>query len=178
MIAASGATVVSTIPEAISDAVALIPSLREAEGGEPIRKALQIAGTKDSSSSLAYALDLPPPPSGNVLSSLLDELTDVRRRMLDFIQQYDAIICPVSPWTARPHGFDPGQDRYKSWSHSMAYNVTGWPGVTVPAGMDGDGLPIGVQVVAKPWREDVALALAAQIEKSLGGFAPPTGTGL
>ena len=58
----------------------------------------------------------------------------------------------------------------------MAYNLTGWPGVTVPVGMDGDGLPIGVQIVARPWREDVALALGARIEKSLGGYSPPTGT--
>ena len=176
VIATTGATVVSTVPEAISDAVALIPSLREAEGGEPIRKALRIAGTECPSPSLSYALDLPSPLAAHVLSSLLDELTEVRRRMLGFIQHYDAIICPISPWTARPHGFDPGKDRYKAWSHSMAYNLTGWPGVTVPVGMDGDGLPIGVQIVARPWREDVALALGARIEKSLGGYSPPTGT--
>lgn len=178
VIAAAGAAVVSAVPEAIYDAVALIPRLREAEGGAPIRQALRIAGTRHSSPSLAYALDLPSPPAGDVLSSLLDELTHIRQRMLGFIQDYDAIICPISPWTARPHGFDPGKDRYNAWSHAMAYNLTGWPGVTVPTAMSADGLPIGVQVVARPWREDVALALAAKIEQSLGGFSPPIGTGL
>ena len=108
-IAATGATVTTAVPEAIPDAVGLIPRLRRTEGGAPIRKALERAGTKNSSPSLAYALDLPAPPSGDVLSSILDELTEVRARMLGFMQDYDAIICPVSPWTARPHGFDPGR---------------------------------------------------------------------
>ena len=175
-IAATGATVTTAVPEAIPDAVGLIPRLRRTEGGAPIRKALERAGTKNSSPSLAYALDLPAPPSGDVLSSILDELTEVRARMLGFMQDYDAIICPVSPWTARPHGFDPGEDRYNAWSHSMAYNVTGWPGVTVRAGTGADGLPIGVQIVARPWREDVALALARQVESALGGFQPPAET--
>ena len=58
----------------------------------------------------------------------------------------------------------------------MAYNVTGWPGVTVRAGTGADGLPIGVQIVARPWREDVALALARQVESALGGFRPPAET--
>ena len=172
-IAATGATVTTAVPEAIPDAVGLIPRLRRAEGGAPIRKALERAGTKNPAPSLAYALDLPAPPPGDVLSSILDELTDVRARMLGFMQDYDAIICPVSPWTARPHGFDPGEDRYNAWSHAMAYNVTGWPGVTVRAGTGADGLPIGVQIVARPWREDVALALARQVESALGGFRPP-----
>jgi amidase len=40
--------------------------------------------------------------------------------------------------------------------------------------MSPEGLPIGVQVVARPWREDVALALAAEVEAALGGrVAPP-----
>ena len=171
--AAAGATVVSATPEAIPDAIAIIPRLRNAEGGAPVRTALDRAGTKNPSSSLAYALDLPPPPPGDVLSAALDDLNDIRRRMLGFMQNYDAIVCPVSPWTARVHGFDPGEDRYNAWSHSMTYNLTGWPGVTVRAGTGADGLPIGVQVVARPWREDVALALARQIERALGGFSAP-----
>ena len=36
-----------------------------------------------------------------------------------------------------------------------------------------DGLPIGVRVVAPPWRDDLALALAAHLETTLGGWHPP-----
>jgi amidase len=55
----------------------------------------------------------------------------------------------------------------------MTYNLTGWPSVVVRGGTSPEGLPIGVQVVARPWREDVALALAARIEQATGGFERP-----
>jgi amidase len=56
----------------------------------------------------------------------------------------------------------------------MAHNLTGWPAVVVRAGTSPEGLPIGVQIAAKPWREDVALAVAGVIEEELGGWQPPT----
>ncbi len=55
----------------------------------------------------------------------------------------------------------------------MTYNLTGWPAAVVRAGTSSEGLPIGVQVVARPWRDDVALAVAQHIEKVLGGWQPP-----
>ena len=47
------------------------------------------------------------------------------------------------------------------------------PGVVVRGGTSSEGLPIGVQVVAAPTREDIALAVASRIEMRLGGFRPP-----
>jgi len=55
----------------------------------------------------------------------------------------------------------------------MTYNVTGWPSVVVRGGTSPEGLPIGVQVVARPWREDVALAVAQHIESVSGGWQCP-----
>ncbi|MDE0241179.1 MAG: amidase [bacterium] len=175
-LAAAGVEVLSAVPEAISDAVALLPRIRAAEGGAPVRYALDLAGTKNPSSRLSYALDFPVPPPGNVLSDLMIELDLVRARMLAFLRDFDAIVCPASPWCAPEHGFEP-EERYVAWSHAMIYNLTGWPGVVVRAGMSDEGLPIGVQVVARPWREDVAFALARCIESALGGYRPPPETG-
>jgi amidase len=56
----------------------------------------------------------------------------------------------------------------------MAHNLTGWPAAVVRAGTSPEGLPIGVQVAAKPWREDVALAVAGLIEENAGGWKFPT----
>ncbi len=59
-------------------------------------------------------------------------------------------------------------------AYTFAYNLTGWPGVVVRGGTAPGNLPIGVQVVAQPWREDVALAVAREIEAASGGWrAPP-----
>lgn len=171
-VASGGARVTEAVPEAISDAVDLLPRLRAAEGGAPVRSALARAGTERPGPLLRYALDFPTPPPGSLLSDLMSELERVRARMLAFMRDFDAIVCPVSSWCAPGHGFFP-EEIYRAWSHAMVYNLTGWPGVTVRAGADRDGLPIGVQVVARPWREDVAFALARRIEAALGGFSAP-----
>ena len=59
------------------------------------------------------------------------------------------------------------------FSYTMTYNLTGWPGAVVRAGATGGGLPIGVQIVAHPGREDVALAVAKFVETARGGYQRP-----
>ena len=84
--------------------------------------------------------------------------------------QSDASICPAAPGPAAPlagkHGPGP-------FVFTLPFSLTGWPVVAVRAGASNEGLPIGVQVAARPWRDDVALALAEQIEASLGGWQAP-----
>jgi amidase len=60
-----------------------------------------------------------------------------------------------------------------AFSYTMTWNLTGWPAAVVRAGATAEGLPIGAQLVAPPWREDVALAAAACVEAALGGWRPP-----
>ena len=50
---------------------------------------------------------------------------------------------------------------------------TGWPGAVVRAGTSPEGLPIGVQILAQPWHEDVALAVAQFVESKFGGWQRP-----
>lgn len=60
------------------------------------------------------------------------------------------------------------------FSYAMTHSLTGWPVVVVRAGTSPEGLPIGVQVAARPWHEDVALAVARKIEMALGGWKRPS----
>ncbi|HXE79431.1 MAG TPA: amidase family protein, partial [Vicinamibacterales bacterium] len=60
-----------------------------------------------------------------------------------------------------------------AWRYTAWFNLLQNPAVSVPAGRTDEGLPVGVQVVARPWEEHVALGVAAAIERALGGFAPP-----
>ncbi|MEO8539752.1 MAG: amidase [bacterium] len=92
-----------------------------------------------------------------------------RRTMLAFMAPFDAIICPVAEEAAPLHGKTTAQ----SYIYTLPFSLTGWPAATVRAGSSGAGLPIGVQVVAKPWREADALAVAAIIESALGGWLQP-----
>ncbi len=56
----------------------------------------------------------------------------------------------------------------------MAYNLTGLPSAVVRCGESATGLPIAVQVVARSWREDIALAIAARLEQVFGGWRAPS----
>jgi amidase len=55
----------------------------------------------------------------------------------------------------------------------MVHNLTGWPAAVVRQGASPEGLPLGVQVAAAPWREDIVLALARRIEEESGGWVAP-----
>jgi amidase len=103
-------------------------------------------------------------------ADLIAEWNLYRSRMLAFLKGYDAILCPVSATPAPKHQEAVGLD----YSYTCAFNLTGWPSAVVRSSTSSEGLPIGVQLVAPPWREDIALALAGQIEKGLGGWQPPS----
>ena len=97
-----------------------------------------------------------------------------RSTMLSFLENYDVIICPVNATPAMPHGVTFDEDKLPAFSYTMSYNLTGWPGAVVRGGTSPEGLPIGVQIVARPWREDVALAVAQHLETTLGGWQRPS----
>lgn len=91
-----------------------------------------------------------------------------RRALIGFMATFDVILTPVAESPATPHGTDEGGIPY-----TLPYSLTGWPCAVVRAGTSPEGMPIGVQIVARPWRDDVALAVAQVIEHSLGGWQPP-----
>jgi amidase len=96
-----------------------------------------------------------------------------RLKMQSFLRNYDALLTPACGFPAPAHGttFDP--ENLAGCAYTMLDNLTGWPGCVVRAGTSSEGLPIGVQVTAQYWREDVALALAREVELRTGGFKPP-----
>ena len=81
----------------------------------------------------------------------------------------DALILPVASVLAPPLGVESFEvdGRKLTWMDVLAscraISVLGLPSVVVPVGLSRNGLPIGVQVVARPFREHVALSVAARI---------------
>ncbi len=109
---------------------------------------------------------------------LLRRWARFRSTLLQFMQRWDALVCPVAALPAQPHGATrdwaaDGFARAHFISYTVPYSLTGWPCVVVRAGTAAGGLPVGVQIVAAPWRDDVTLALARQVEAALGGWQPP-----
>jgi amidase len=101
-----------------------------------------------------------------------------KSRMLQWMTSYDVFLCPVANKSAQPIDAEPGAPTYGApgggWQYTGVFNSTGWPVVVVRCGTSADGkLPIGVQVVAPPWREDVCLAVASYLESRSGGWKRP-----
>ena len=169
----AGAEVVEELPVAITDNVgANITSILVADGGAGVRRLVDKAGTEQVHPRMERFLDAEP-ISAAEYTLLLEQMDDFRSRMLSFMENYDAILSPVRPWPALPHGETLTPEASPANFYTSVYNTTGWPGAVVRAGTSSDGLPIGVQVMCRPWREDVAVALAAVLEPALGGYVRP-----
>ncbi len=97
-----------------------------------------------------------------------------RAEMTAFLARgYDALLCPAYIHPALPLGSSILDENFIGFSHTMAYNVAGWPAAVVRCGESAARLPIAVQIAAAPWREDVALAVALWLEQAFGGWKPP-----
>lgn len=106
---------------------------------------------------------------GRTVVEFYAQWDSLRTRTLHFMQRYDALLCPVDHHPAPPFSErDP-----KRFDYTVPFSLTGYPCVVVRVGADANSLPIGVQVVAQPWREDVALAVARLLEQEFGGWRPP-----
>jgi Asp-tRNA(Asn)/Glu-tRNA(Gln) amidotransferase A subunit family amidase len=109
----------------------------------------------------------------------------LRGTILRQMATHRVLLCPVASVPAFRHG-------ERSWSidgrevgylDAMSYtqwiNIMGHPAAVVPVGRSPEGLPIGVQVVGRPWEEELVLQVAAAIEAHAGGYVPPPeGTGV
>jgi amidase len=153
--------------------VDLTTELRESTNAGVIQRLLKRYGTTEPGPDLVGYLTAKSLASSNRVNPVLLEAIDAARsRALAFFSDYDAILCPPAHALARPHGASRA-DSFDDWSYMTIHNLLGWPGVCVRAGTSAGGLPVGVQVVAAPWREDIALALAQRIEELMGGYQPP-----
>lgn len=153
--------------------VDLTTEFRESTNAGYILRLLQRYGTEQYSDELqGYLTEAGVAGANQVDPALLEAIDEARSQALGFFADYDAILCPPSFAVARPHGASHG-DSFDDWSYIQIYNLLGWPGVSVRAGSSAEGFPVGVQFIAAPWREDIALALAQKAEIMMGGFQPP-----
>lgn len=117
------------------------------------------------------------------------ELLDTRDKIIAawerFFDRYDALLMPPAATVAYPHSdgrtpleIDGGRMPYQEQGLVFALsNLNGLPGLVMPAGLDPDGMPAGIQLVGARWREPVLLAIGRGLESAgvTPGFqAPPT----
>jgi amidase len=172
----AGARVEERRPPGIEQTLELFFPLWTGDGGTRLRALLEATGTarvppmieRQLAGAFGGALD------GPAIYDLLARLDRFRAAMLTFMEGHDVILCPVHAQPAPPHGSFTNPATHAAYSYTMTWNLTGWPAATVRGGTSPEGLPVGVQIVARPWREDHVLAVAACLETATGGWqAPP-----
>jgi Asp-tRNA(Asn)/Glu-tRNA(Gln) amidotransferase A subunit family amidase len=106
----------------------------------------------------------------------------VRMRIFEQMRDYPVLLCPAAAIPAFRHRertwkVDGKTVEYlDAWSYTEWFNLLGTPAAVVPVGQSAEGLPIGVQISARPWQEELVLEVAAAVEQACGNWRrPPIG---
>jgi len=103
----------------------------------------------------------------------------VRMEIFAQMREYPVLLCPVAAIPAFQHGerswgVDGSMVKYlDAWSYCEWFNLLGTPAAVVPAGESPEGLPIGVQIVARPWQKGLVDSIAEVLQKQCGGWRKP-----
>jgi amidase len=116
------------------------------------------------------------------LSRALAYRDELMRNIDDLLERFDALLCPVSCTPAFTHRA-PGrlsavENRQISYfvavgGYTTPFNLSGHPVVVLPVGWSKEGLPIGLQVVGKRWKDEQLLAIAASLDELIGDLRHP-----
>jgi amidase len=156
----------SLFSRAIREPLQATYSGREEEAGEFVRFMM---------SSFEAAL----PPSTDEFAKAWAARDVSRAALVEWMEEIPLIVAPVGATPAFAHGTrrieTGGQSLsvFRAFGYSQTYNVFGLPSVCVPAARTEMGLPIGVQIIGRPFEEETVLAAAQVVEEALGGWQPP-----
>jgi len=118
----------------------------------------------------------PAPPSLDQFIQACAERDLLREKILRQMDRVPILLSPVSSGPAFRHGegnYNPGTGYRDTMRFSQWLNLTGFPGASVPIDFSRDGLPIGVQIIGRPFEDELVLAVAESIEHSRGPWQSP-----
>ena len=128
---------------------------------------------------LQQALDEPEPPAQKILENLAAR-DSMRATLLEEMEHYPVILmpaCGVAAFRHRDRRFKTPTKTiglFEAMMPATPINLLGLPAVEIPIDVDERGLPIGVQLVGRPYEEELLLELAIRVEEARGPFpAPP-----
>lgn len=100
----------------------------------------------------------------------------LREKILRQMDRVPILLSPVSSAPAFRHGegnYNPGTGYRDTMRFSQWLNLTGFPGASIPISLSNEGLPIGVQIIGRPFDDELVLAVAESLEQSRGPWQPP-----
>jgi len=177
----AGLIFVEEKPPAIERAIALWPQLFLHPAIIQLREFYQ--GQEESAGKVVRSIltssEGEPSPSLDASSNVVNEREALRHELTLWMKRTPLIIAPVGAVPAFEHGARrvdvKGQSIsvFQAFSYSRAANVLGFPAVVIPVGRSSAGLPIGVQIIGRPFEEETVLAAAKIIEESLDDWMMP-----
>ncbi|MDQ3684753.1 MAG: amidase, partial [Acidobacteriota bacterium] len=137
----------------------------EVEAGPVVRAMLESGDERDDSSAPEF-------------DAVVMERESLRASLIKWMSTTPLIVAPIGSIPAFKHGTQKLEiggtsvGTFRAFGYSQTFNVYGFPSVCVPAGRAEDGMPIGVQIVGRPFAENAVLSAARIVEESLGGWQP------
>ena len=177
----AGFEVVPSRPEGLEEARLLWKKFFVTAGGMLIRPMFR-GREHDLSPTLKQFLEwsaAEPPLTGDTLLEAWIGRDILRAKILEQMREYPILLCPAAAIPAFRHGerswkIDGQTVEYlDAWSYTEWFNLLGNPGAVVPVSHSAEGLPIGVQIVGRPWEEEQVLTVAAALEKECNAWRIP-----
>jgi Asp-tRNA(Asn)/Glu-tRNA(Gln) amidotransferase A subunit family amidase len=125
--------------------------------------------------TIGRSMETPPPAAEDILKNFVVR-DRMRARLLSQMEDVPVLLMPVCGITAFPHrppGLFKAPGLFKTMMPSVIWNALGFPALTVPMTMTADGLPVGVQLIGRPWEEQTLLAVGQHLEERRGPFPHP-----
>ncbi len=107
------------------------------------------------------------------------ELDLLRAKTFEAMREYPVLLCPVASMPAWRHGERKWSVEGKAVAYLDAVRYTQWfnvlacPAAVVPVGRTDEGLPIGVQIAARPFEDEITLGIAKIVDDAFGYRPPP-----
>ncbi|MBN9614551.1 MAG: amidase [Acidobacteriales bacterium 59-55] len=120
-----------------------------------------------------------PPLTGDELLTAWAEADTLRALLLDEMQEFPLLLMPVCSVPAFRHGErqwvvdSRPVDYLDAMRYTQWFNLLGAPAAVVPVGRSQEGLPIGIQIAGRPYRDEAVLGVAAALEHDFGYQPPP-----
>jgi amidase len=162
-----GCTVTESHPPGAVEAGEISTKLRNGDGNAWQKRLVEKYGTTVPGPNRRFDYPL---IETSEYTRLLEELDAWRSRMIGWAKDFDVILCP----TARGPAPVIGSQAAGGPSYTSTYNISGYPSGVVRAGTSPEQMPLGLMVTAQPWRDDVVIAVMAEIESRFGGWQRPT----
>lgn len=165
-------------PPGLERAAAAFVALRTAEG---MPEVVELATDREDQLGANLRKSLLGATPGSVVQyrQAAAERDAIRAQVLGFMQEHNILLLPVAsvPASDPRIGSFTVNGKDIPWTElgscCRAISILGFPVAVVPCGLSEEGLPVGIQVVGRPYRDREVLAVAAALERAFGRFSPP-----